>query len=921
MANLHASGENSQNLDTQEYSIDSLLEEFGSDDIDTDNLSLDDILQEEELHDMEPANPTKSEPISGPADDAVRISSSVPSRLSDPDFSEPAETDVQAQTPVRAAEDSAPDKSFPSAPAEAAADAPSSEMPAENSMDSGAETSSADEDDALLNGEDFEDSRLDAADAAVPDTASTLNVLFEDTKNFDFSKLQQLLDEKAAELASKINAEKIPEERAPDAAIPETTESSAPEALPSQDEEPRSDLQEDPDSGKLQDYDIDIHSKFNGPELSSTEEFLKKYRAVSTSTADEIPDSDHFMDMDVPSPQEEEPSAPDSEEPKAEPVGEEPFDSEAVETSKSTDSAPARGKVNLLVSLAAILSAKRRQRQETSKSAPSEDAEDLGPELAAEDALRYYGSGLRFRKVRCTISLILTLISCYLAFGLPVTHKLDVPQNMALLSLVLELAVIVCGNDIFTNGLLRLLRGKPCAESLVSISCLLCALDAVVIAITNDPDMGMPLCAVACAAITGAEYGALYYSRSNRRSMLTLAKAKEPFVLTSESKIADDWELTVLKTKTETGNFLRRTEEMALDENLYTIALPFLCAGAVVFALIAMLASHNYKGFLHILATIFAPAAPICMMLSYAYPFYHGVRAKLSRRTSIAGWSGLNDIGETKHLVIRDEDVFPQGTVSIVQARVVNGRNSKRIVSYAGSLLVASGSELAPLFREFLEQNDLEILDVQDFHTLEGGGLSATIRGDEVYCGSESYVKLRGVHLPKNLASPDNIYVSINGVICAIFTMSYKADKNVQKGLNLLLKYQMNPIFAMRDFMITPRMLHDVFKVHAERFNYASSSRQFEIANASRGEKSKPAAILDGGNLYTYTRLVVVCHKLYSLVKLCCALSLISSIIGMLMMFLMCAMGAIASATAGNLLIYMAVWLVVELLLTHTMRI
>lgn len=86
MANLHASGENSQNLDTQEYSIDSLLEEFGSDDIDTDNLSLDDILQEEELHDMEPANPTKSEPISGPADDAVRISSSVPSRLSDPDF-------------------------------------------------------------------------------------------------------------------------------------------------------------------------------------------------------------------------------------------------------------------------------------------------------------------------------------------------------------------------------------------------------------------------------------------------------------------------------------------------------------------------------------------------------------------------------------------------------------------------------------------------------------------------------------------------------------------------------------------------------------------------------------------------------------------------------------------------------------------
>ena len=76
--------------------------------------------------------------------------------------------------------------------------------------------------------------------------------------------------------------------------------------------------------------------------------------------------------------------------------------------------------------------------------------------------------------------------------------------------------------------------------------------------------------------------------------------------------------------------------------------------------------------------------------------------------------------------------------------------------------------------------------------------------------------------------------------------MSYKADKNVQKGLNLLLKYQMNPIFAMRDFMITPRMLHDVFKVHAERFNYASSSRQFEIANASASIFRSSGYALDG---------------------------------------------------------------------------
>jgi hypothetical protein len=917
MANLHLNGDSLQELDGQEYSIDSLLEEFGSDEeLDTEDLKLDDILQEEELRDMVKKDAETPESTSDSA--AVQARSFSSSDRTETVSAAPADKPSASQTQASSGKEETPTFS----PAQDSAAASPEEEPAKV-PDASAEMN---DESSLLNGEDFEDSSLEASDAASPDDDVDVNALFEDTKNFDFSNLQELLKRKSAELAGKINAGSFSETSSANSAAEQTTAEVSSAVPPSAEDGILTNSQQESDAGKLQDFDIDIHAKFDGPEISSSDEFLKKYRAVSTSTADEIPDSDHFVDVDIPGMKTE----PANEPPAEDPIPEEPtpadfeasFDSDTEDSAKKeSSSAERREKVNPLVSMAATLSARRRQRRETSKSAPPEDAEDLGPEVSAESAFHYYGSGLRFRKVRATISLVLTLISCYLAFGLPVTRKLEVPQNMALLCLVLELAVIVCGNDIFTNGLLRLVRGKPCAESLVSISCIVTALDAVIIAITNDPDMGMPLCAVSAAAMTGAEYGALYYGRSNRRFLLTLAKAKDPSVLTSEPRIAEDFELTVLKTKTNTTDFVRRTEEMALDENLYAIAFPFLCIGAVVFALIAMLTSHNYKDFMHILATIFAPAAPICMMLSYSYPVYHIVRSKLSKKTAFAGWSGLNDIGETQHLVIRDDDIFPQGTVSIVQARVVNGRNSKRIVSYAGSLLIASGSELAPLFREFLEQNNLEILEVENFHTLEGGGFAATIRGDEVYCGTESFVKLRGVHLPKNLASPDNIYVSINEIVSAIFTMSYKPDKNVQKGLNLLLKYQLNPIFAMRDFMITPRMLHDVFKVHAERFSYASSARQFEIANTKRGEKSKPSAIIDGGSLYTYVRLTIVGHKLFNHVRLSCALSLISSIIGVLMMFILCATGGMAAATAGNLLIYMAVWLVLEIILTHTMRV
>lgn len=157
--------------------------------------------------------------------------------------------------------------------------------------------------------------------------------------------------------------------------------------------------------------------------------------------------------------------------------------------------------------------------------------------------------------------------------------------------------------------------------------------------------------------------------------------------------------------------------------------------------------------------------------------------------------------------------------------------------------------------------------------------------------------------------------MAVNGVISAIYAIKYTPVVSVQKALITLLRSKRTSIFAIKDFNITPEMIRKKFKMPSDRFDFPSFADRYAIAGAKRGKDSKIAAVVARNGLASMVQLQDEGHRLYNTVRLSVLLSLMCVGIGMIMVFLMCLSSAMESISASTLLVYMLIWLIVELLI------
>jgi len=663
---------------------------------------------------------------------------------------------------------------------------------------------------------------------------------------------------------------------------------------------------------------------FKAKEDISDYDIVHSYRPVDTSDLDEL-----LKDVDMelkprsfdPAPEEKPIQSENTHEEKA-PVSEirnSEEEYEELETPVREKPSVFRNIGNAIMAKAAVIAMKRKEQKMNLKSAPPEEAEDLGPEMSADKASRYYGSNVKDLKHRARIASVICLVLIWIGIGLPVGGSLKNNLIASMVSMILLMSVMIVCLDVFTKGLMDIYRKKMGIYSLISISCLISILDAIVIYATKNTEVGLPFCAVSAVAITAALWSSLYMCRGNRITLRTLAISKKPMAVTAEVS-NEGKDVTLIKTKTDTESFVRRTEEMTPEEDIYKIVAPWLCIVAVVLAIIAAIIGHNFKNIIHILAAVFMPVVPFTALLCYPLPYARTARRLFNSGTAIAGWSGLVDVGLSNQLIITDSDIFPKETISIENIRVLEGVLPQKIISYAGSIIIASGSCLAPCFKELMERNSCAKEQVEQFCCHEGGGLTAMINGEEVLCGNNGFMKLMGIRLPQKLASKNSVFVSVNGMLSAIFIINYTPLVRVQQALVTLLRTRRNPIFAIRDFNVTPEMIRHKFKIPTDGFDFPSFAKRYELSAMKRGEATKIAAVVSKKGLLPMVEISDRGHRLYETVRLSVLLTILCSVIGIILMFFLSTTGAFDSVSVSNMLLYLFVWLLPELALVYVIN-
>ena len=540
---------------------------------------------------------------------------------------------------------------------------------------------------------------------------------------------------------------------------------------------------------------------------------------------------------------------------------------------------------------------------------------DLGPAEAAEK----YAAGIPSLQRRTILAFILCGAVCLITLlGGRESAALSFLRDRSTLCIALlavQAAVMACGWDILALGIKKLITGKPGFETLVLFANLTALGDALLLMRGDDIPVGLPYSASAALTLAFALLGTRMGRTALRDSFRTMRGAKVPTVVQVEPAQTDLGPVISKHLGGYRGFIARMLQQDPVDELYRRIAL-LLIAFSVFLSLLVSILSGN-GAWLHTLAGLAIACASCTALLAYHRTFSLIARRLAGRGAAIAGWSGAEEILAGEGLVLRDGDLFPEKTVSVTGMKVLSGTRVEQIISYTGSMILTSGSGLSHAFSELMRQYAAPTRRTEDFQYDADGGFSATIAQDRVYIGTGAYMSLKGIQIPASIDVGGAIYTAVNGKLCALFIAEYTPADSVRAALLSLNRSRIRPVYAIRDFDITPAMIKSKFRLSGDEVAFPPAEDRFRLSvDGDPEEAEPPAAIMTREGLSHYLEVIRCGRRMIKAVRRSAAMTLIGSALAVGIIALASARGAFQNISAWNLVLFQLGWAAATLLIS-----
>ena len=551
---------------------------------------------------------------------------------------------------------------------------------------------------------------------------------------------------------------------------------------------------------------------------------------------------------------------------------------------------------------------------------PRRKMEPPPPDLSPKELARDFGRGLKGMRVRSVLLLFLFLVALgqllVPALGFVWKEPLHQPVVQAGVAAGLMGIGMLLGIDVILGGLGRGFRGKVGMDTLTSLSAILVLADGLVLTAMPETASGrLPYTAVALAGLWLALRGNWHKRCAQRLSCRTAAASAEPYRVTLDEGKWNGRDTFVKWSGTAEG-FGSQIQMDDGAQRIFRRVCPLLLLGDVVLAVLATVAAERPEDLLWGLSALFTITAAFGGALAYGRAFHKMARRLVQSGAALAGWSGVADSRRGNRVLITDTDLFPPGYVGLNGYRVVGGFPMERVVAYTATLIRDSGSGLAKPFMDQLRTLGGMMRNAERLCCYEGGGLSATIRGDQVLVGSAAFMNLMEIPTPEGSKVKTTIFCAINGELAGIFALNYVLPDTVFPALEELIGEKVGPVLATRDFNLIPAMLRQRFKLAADKMDFPPVERRRELSAPDQPHNEVLTALLCREGLFPFAEAVTAAKRLRWAARmgaiLCCA----ASVLGLLLGAYLVSAAAYGSLAPLNLLVYMVSWLIPVWLLT-----
>jgi len=543
------------------------------------------------------------------------------------------------------------------------------------------------------------------------------------------------------------------------------------------------------------------------------------------------------------------------------------------------------------------------------------------PDLAPAELAKRYGRALPSLRRRRIVLLALFLLSLYLTLAehLPLRIPTVLAASAALRCYALaalQAAAFLTAGDLVVRSLARPFQISMGMDLLVALSNVALLADALTLPglCGGEPDR-QPCCVAGVLSLLCLMAGDYNKRLGQRQACRTAAAASEPYLVTRDEGKWNGRD-TYAKRSGPVAGFGSQIQTMDGAERIYQVFSPLVLLSSLFFAIISSLGRNRPQDLLWCLASILTAAAPLSASLCFGQP-WRKLSARLSRSgAALAGWEGIVNTTGASNLLLYDADLFPPGSVSLNGIKIFGDFSAGKVISYTATVIRDSGSGLEKVFHDLLRAQGAVYRRGEDLLAHESGGLSETIRGEQVLVGSASFMAVMEVSLPQGLNIKNAVFCAIGGELAGIFALNYRLPSTVAPALDDLIRNHITPVLATRDFNLIPSMLRQRFKLPVERMEFPPVDRRRELSSDEQEHSNTLTAVLCREGIAPYSETMVGGKRLRSAVRLSALVTCAGSAMGALLAFYLTFVAAYASITPINLLVFLAAWLVPTFLIS-----
>ncbi len=549
---------------------------------------------------------------------------------------------------------------------------------------------------------------------------------------------------------------------------------------------------------------------------------------------------------------------------------------------------------------------------------PQSRLRELKKKLVAGPEKRYYqltekGTG------KLQALLLFSLLSSLICIGATVLYHFGlVPENRLKLMIFGQLFCMLIsaalGSHLLVEGLADIVRKRFSLNSLLIFSLLFCCIDGILCL----QELRVPCCCAFTLQVFLSILDSLYRRHTEIGQMDTLRKATNLTAIRPAAEPLD-------------GSAVLMRDEGQVEDFMDTYWIPSkpekirswyaLCAliGAVAVGAVGCVL-HGLSTGVQIAAVTVLAAVPASFFICLSRPMSI-LQDRLHKLGAVlCGWQGVETAAGKVSFPIRHGDLFPAGAVKMNGVKFFGNRSPDEIVAYGTALIQADDNGLAPLFTQVLESRNCHHMAVQQLQT-HRGGLSGTVRGEEVLVGTLSFLRDNGVDIPEGLHVSHAVCVAVDGVLSGLFAISYEKTRASAGGLHTLCSYRgLTPILLGGDMLLSPGYLRSKFGFPPKRLILADKELRNTLSQVQI-DREQPAAVLTtDDSLASAAYGITGARALKKASYLGLFLHMAGGIIGIGIMLTLTIIGATQLLTPLPVLLYQLVWSIPGLLFTEWAR-